>query len=209
MTMLAVDCQIMSRPHPRETECGDCVSVTHEPERCTVAVADGLGHGPRAAEAAKAAVDFIADHPWDDLRALLARADQALHATRGAAVTVLRFDLVAHTMTYAGIGNVELTASVYRGARPVNGAGYLGGRLRKVPVSVHAIADGDVLAVFTDGVSSRFTLQDFSAYPASETARAILTAHAKSHDDATCVVIRLRASASADSSVHHSPRRSP
>ena len=54
------------------------------------------------------------------------------------------------------------------------------------------LASGDLLVMFTDGISSRFDLSKIEA--ASEGPQALadylLSNHAKEHDDAGCVVIR-------------------
>ena len=69
-------------------------------------VADGLGHGPDAAEAAREALAAFAEDPLASPRDLLQRIHARLRATRGAAVMVLQADAAAGTMRSAGAGNV-------------------------------------------------------------------------------------------------------
>jgi serine/threonine protein phosphatase PrpC len=189
--MLALEIDSVRRPKPGETLCGDDFSVTRTEDSCTIAVADGLGHGPAAALAARAAVEFVAANAREDLTSLVVRADRVLSATRGAALALLRFGLAEHRLEYAGVGNIELFAVARHGIRAINCPGYVGGRTRKVLVSSHRLAAGDLLAVCTDGVSSRLSLGDFVGRRAAETARSIVAQHAKDHDDATCVVVRV------------------
>lgn len=198
--MLALDIDTASRAKPGEAQCGDDVSVTRSDRSCIVAVADGLGHGVLAAMAARAAVGFVATNASEDVATLLLRADRALCTTRGVALAVLRFDLAEHRLEYGGVGNVELFAVSRQAIRAINCPGYLGGRARKILVSSYSLAPGDFIAVCTDGISSRASLVDHVGKRAAEAARAILTQHAKDHDDATCVVVRVL-----DANAHHGP----
>jgi serine/threonine protein phosphatase PrpC len=189
--MLNILTHVATRPKPGETECGDFTAVVRYEHRCLVAVADGLGHGPLAAQAARAAVNFVAADPWRDLPDLLRRADRALLSTRGAALTVVRFDTLNKTMAYAGVGNVELTALSRSSIRPINTPGFIGGRFRAVHESSHSIDNGDLILLFTDGVSSRFPINDFRNIDVVTTASAVLAKFAKQQDDSTCVAIRV------------------
>jgi serine/threonine protein phosphatase PrpC len=48
------------------------------------------------------------------------------------------------------------------------------------------------MVLFSDGISNRFDLEEFSTSPAQDLAEAILAKHGKLIDDATCVVIKCR-----------------
>src|SRR5215472_7897064 len=76
----------VSVPMHGEEVCGDSWSVSVGPEGTTLLVADGLGHGPDAAEAAVEAVRLF--HRYNGHRApvLLEYIHGGLRATRGAAV---------------------------------------------------------------------------------------------------------------------------
>ena len=190
--MLCADVAAAFRPMPGETQCGDHVAVVSTAGVFTVVVADGLGHGPHAAEAAQAAVAHVTANPLADLATLLRDCDRALAGSRGAAVTVLRVDMVAHRLSYAGVGNVELRGETRLPVRPVNAVGIVGGRFRRVRASEHDLSPGDVLLLHTDGLSSRVDLRLGRDLPVTEAAQTLLDAGAKSHDDAACVLIRMR-----------------
>jgi phosphoserine phosphatase RsbX len=173
-----------------ESACGDAwVAVDHEGSTL-IALADGLGHGPEAARAAKAACDHVAAHPGPDLNQLMKGCDRALASTRGAALSLLYFDRERHELTHAGVGNVELQAVSRAAIHPPNSPGVVGIRLRRIMVSVFALSPGDLLAVFTDGVSSRYRLEAYRALPVQAAAEAIVREHGKDHDDASCLIIR-------------------
>lgn len=83
---------------PGESVCGDGWGFVLDGERTAVMVADGLGHGPDAAEAAAVALEAFSEEPMASPRQLLERTHQALRRTRGAAVMVLHADAAAGTI---------------------------------------------------------------------------------------------------------------
>ena len=48
-----------------------------------------------------------------------------------------------------------------------------------------------MIVAFTDGVSSRFTLETCDGLDVQDVADAVVRDHGKAHDDATCVVLRV------------------
>ncbi|MDD5308648.1 MAG: SpoIIE family protein phosphatase [Deltaproteobacteria bacterium] len=172
-----------------QSVCGDALLVIPG-ERTTIVLADGLGHGPLAAEASAALCAFVEAHVTDCLEDVLRGASQAMAHTRGAAGAIMRIDERTLAMEFAGIGNVEVQAVSERLVRPFCVPGIIGRRLRKVLRFEYALAPGDLLALYSDGVSSRFELCKYADCGAKDAATAILAEHGKSHDDATCIVVR-------------------
>ncbi|MEU0007908.1 ATP-binding SpoIIE family protein phosphatase [Streptomyces sp. NPDC006314] len=87
-------------------QCGDAWSWVRSGGLRTLLLADGLGHGPKAAHAAGAAVAElrrIAHLPPVDI---LRRLHTVLRPTRGAAVSVAQVDTERAELTFAGVGNV-------------------------------------------------------------------------------------------------------
>src|SRR5262249_26251017 len=76
----------VSIPAPGETECGDAWAEARVGARHRLIVADGLGHGPIAALAAREAVLAFDDTQNRALTDSLLAMHQRLKATRGAAV---------------------------------------------------------------------------------------------------------------------------
>jgi negative regulator of sigma-B (phosphoserine phosphatase) len=155
-----------------------------------VVLADGLGHGPRAEEAAAVMCAHVAAHPADAIEDVLRGASQAMSHTRGAAGAIMRIDARTLAMEFTGVGNVELQSVTQGLVRPFCVPGIIGRRLRKVLRFDYVLAPGDVLAMYSDGISSRFDLGKYAVRGAQEAAEAILADHGKLHDDATCIVVR-------------------
>ncbi len=181
---------VAQRPAQGETLCGDAYAVVRCGNRTLVALADGLGHGPEAARAAEAFCSHAreaADRPLD---AILASADRVVAGTRGVAAALLRLDPPGH-FEFAGVGNVVLRALSRRPIHPLSVAGTLGRRsARRLRCERFEVDRGDLLVLYTDGVSGRWDLSPLRGEPTERLARELLDVHGRAHDDATCLVVR-------------------
>lgn len=187
--MLQLDVASKVRAMPGERVCGDCIGHWHEGGVHLFAVIDGLGHGPGAATSSVAAHDYIAAHRGDPLDQLMVGCGAVLRPLRGAAVTLLRIDCATGALSHIAIGNVEVR---YRGTGTVQALttpGIVGSRVRKIVVREFQLQVGDLLIVHTDGISSRFDISRLHGRSSKAILETMLADHAKSHDDAGCVVI--------------------
>ena len=155
------------------------------------AVADGLGHGVEAAEASRAFCDFISKSVDEDIPELFGRASKAISSTRGAAAAIVRIDRETGILSFVGIGNIELQALSRKPIRPVCTPGIVGRPLRTVKQYDYSISSGDVIVLYSDGISSRLTLSNYRNLTPQEMADAILKDHGKYHDDATVLVVKI------------------
>jgi len=171
--------------------CGDAVAVIERPRGVLVAVADGLGHGPLAHEASETFCGYVRAHHGASLESLIVGSTTAMSSTRGAAVGLVDIDEAEGTLEYAGVGNIELRAVSRERITPVSLPGIVGTRLRRVKSFRYTVSSEDLFAVFSDGVSSRFDLEDYRSLSSREIAERILSDHGKQHDDATCVIVRV------------------
>lgn len=178
------------RPCRGETICGDAFIVIEEPVML-VALADGLGHGPLANQASEAFCEYVRRNGSLDLVQLMHGASKAIYGTRGAAAAVMRVDEEAGELSFAGVGNVELQAVSVVPIRPVCTPGIVGRPLRKVVAYRYEINPGDLLAMYSDGISSRYELKKFKRLEPQAVADQILEQHGKHHDDATVVVLKI------------------
>jgi hypothetical protein len=161
-----------------------------------VALADGLGHGPEAARAALAFCGHARDAAAAPLDEILASADRAVAGTRGVAAALLRIDPPGH-LEFAGVGNVAVRVLGRTPVHPLNVAGTVGRRSsRRARTERFPIAAGDLVVMHTDGVATHWDLDPLDRVAApSRVAEALLRAHGRTHDDATCLVIRWDGSA--------------
>jgi anti-sigma regulatory factor (Ser/Thr protein kinase) len=179
---------------PGERVCGDGWAFAFDGDLAALVVADGLGHGPDAAEAGAAALESFAEDPFASPRQLLERIHQALRRTRGAAVMVLHADAAAGSIRSVGAGNVM--------GRLVSGVsdrtllcqhGTAGVAMRSpeevtTPWPPHAL-----LVVYSDGIESRWKGEVLAPVLARDPALAaslLARDHCRGRDDATVAVLR-------------------
>ena len=160
-----------------------------------VAVVDGLGHGPKAAEAAHAAIAAFhrIDCTLGPAQAIEA-AHQALRSTRGAVMAVACIDARAQTLRFAGLGNISAVVHGPRdSARLVSTDGTVGYGARKARDSSVAWAPRSTLIMNSDGLSSRWNLSQHPGLLACHPVLIAAVLHrdfARNTDDATVVVVQ-------------------
>jgi phosphoserine phosphatase RsbX len=86
---------------------GDRALVQYCRAGALVAAVDGIGHGEQAAAAASKAVALLEGHADESVVALFRQCHTCLRDTRGVVMSLASFDIHKHTMTWAGVGNVE------------------------------------------------------------------------------------------------------
>lgn len=148
-------------PMPGQSVCGDSWSVADNSAGRTFMVADGLGHGPEAAEASVEAVRVFNRFNGHQVSTLLDYIHGGLRATRGAAVSIARYDATARKMVYCGIGNVAGALSVQGTLRRmVSMAGTAGFNARKIQSFDYPFESG-VLIMHSDGLQSNWALDRY------------------------------------------------
>lgn len=179
------------RPAHGEMICGDAFAIVTAADAVVIALADGLGHGPRAYEAAEGFCDYVRSNHKHSLEQILRGAGAAISGTRGAIAVVMRLETKVGAMEFAGVGNIETQVLSRSAIRPVCTPGIVGRPLRKVITWRYEISAGDLLAVYSDGISPRFDLESYRQLEPQLIADSILERHGKSYDDATILVIRV------------------
>jgi serine/threonine protein phosphatase PrpC len=179
------------RPAVGQQVCGDAYTVAPFAEGTLICLADGLGHGPEAREAAQVACAYARAHADEPLEPMLRGMSAALASTRGAAVSVMSLLPASRRALFAGVGNVDLRAISRERIAPPTTPGILGQRTRSVRVWEYSLAEGDLLVLFSDGISSRFDLGELAHLEPQALADALLAKQHKTHDDACCVVTKL------------------
>lgn len=185
-----MDVGTAQRPADGETVCGDALLVLHRDTRSLFVVVDGLGHGPHAATAATAFCEYVEAHVDEPLDVMLHGADKAVSSTRGAAAMIARVDKRAATIEIAGVGNVAMRAWSKERFQPLPMRGVLGRGIRNVRIFRYGLSVGDLFALYSDGISGSFDIDSVKHQGATAIAKSILAGYRKSHDDATCVVVR-------------------
>lgn len=193
--------EIAQRARLNESICGDVVSVTTKPSGVLIAVADGLGHGEFAHEAARTFCDFAKQHAEEAIESIVASSTAVMAKTRGAAAALVDFDEEQKIVQFVGVGNIELRSLSKEKICPISVPGIVGASLRRIRSFRYNLNDDDLFIIFSDGISSRFALEEYRSLTERQLADRILVEFGKSHDDATCVVIRVDGFQTASSQV--------
>ncbi|MBB3223616.1 ATP-binding SpoIIE family protein phosphatase [Pseudoduganella umbonata] len=173
---------------------GDSWTLAHDATSATVMVADGLGHGPLAAQASELAATMVAREPALPAGTLLNDMHAALRPTRGAAAAVARIDMLDETITFAGVGNIA--AHLFAGddrRQLVSHNGIVGSNVRKVQEFGAPWADAALLILHSDGINSRWRLEDYPGLVACHPALmagVLYRDFSRGRDDVTVLVVR-------------------
>ena len=194
-TLPGLDLGAVCLPVAGETACGDAWDYGEPaPGITSLIVADGLGHGPKAAEASRAAVETFRRYPSSGPVEHLGAIHQALKATRGAAVAVAVVDRNRREIRFAGVGNIAGTVfgndGEHRGLVSHNGT--VGGNMHKVQEFVLAWPAGSLLVLHSDGLTTSWRLDNPALRSKSPAAIAgtLYRDFARGRDDVTVVVAR-------------------
>jgi len=183
----------VSVPKLGEDICGDSWSVSVGPDETTLLVADGLGHGPDAAEAAVEAVRLFHRFNGHRTSVLLEYIHGGLRATRGAAVSVARFQPGSGKMIYSGVGNiVGVIAANGELRRMVSMPGTAGHNARKIQAFEYPFTAGLVI-LHSDGIASSWTLDRYANLAARHPtliAAVLYRDLTRRRDDATVLVAK-------------------
>lgn len=181
-------------PIAGETESGDNLAWEINGDRCMVMMADGLGHGHQAAQAADEAVRVFRAHSSESPASLISRLHDALKKTRGAAAAIAEVRPLHGTLIYAGVGNISgsiLSHTLSRSLVSHNGTlGHVMARVQEFKVEWPK--DG-VLVMHSDGLQSRW---DLSRYPGllgrqpALIAGVLLRDFRRERDDASVLVLK-------------------
>jgi anti-sigma regulatory factor (Ser/Thr protein kinase) len=163
-------------------------------DRCMVMMADGLGHGIQAAEAADEAVRVFRLHSAESPASLISRLHDALKKTRGAAAAIAEVRPLAGSLTYAGVGNISgsiLSNTLSRSLVSHNGTlGYVMARVQEFKIEWPK--DG-VLVMHSDGLQSRWDLARYPGLLARQPALiagVLLRDFRRERDDASVLVLK-------------------
>jgi anti-sigma regulatory factor (Ser/Thr protein kinase) len=189
----AVACRMT--PIRGEIISGDSWSCQRVDQALAVAVVDGLGHGPKAAEAAHAAIESFhrSVHELGPARTI-DLAHQALLSTRGAVMAVACIDARAQTLRFAGLGNISAVVHAQGVSTRLGSTdGTVGYGVRKARESSVAWMPRSTLIMNTDGLSSRWNLAKHPGLLACHPVLVAAVLHrefARNTDDATVVVVQ-------------------
>jgi len=179
-----------------EIECGDTWRIARRGDATAILVVDGLGHGPLAATASRAAGASFDERPFDEPVECMRHLHDTLTGSRGAAAACAMLDSAKAKVSYSGVGNIA--GSVVSGDKSkgmVSHNGTLGVQLLRRQQFEYDYNPGSRVVMHSDGMSARWSIRD---YPGLFTRHAAVVAavlyrdHARARDDVTVIVSGVR-----------------
>lgn len=184
----------ISLPKKGEQVCGDGWTVLQGRGCMILFVVDGLGHGPEAALAARAALDTVERHAQLDAVNLMQAVHDALRPTRGAAAAVAMLKPQSELCVFCGVGNISMSIRAAGSTRSmVSHNGILGHQVRRMQEFSYPFPRGALCIAHSDGIATHW---DLASYPGlagrhpSIVAAALCRDHSRGRDDLTVVALR-------------------
>jgi anti-sigma regulatory factor (Ser/Thr protein kinase) len=191
----ALDMSAIRVPIGGETVCGDDWDVYRSPGRSIYIMADGLGHGPQAAEASREAVRVFRLFSQHRTERILNEIHSALAKTRGAAVAIAEILPDKQILNYAGAGNI--VAAILCGGKTrslVSMNGTVGHSMGRVQQFSYPWERGSTLIMHSDGLATRWNIAQYQGlanrHPAL-LAGILFRDFSRKRDDATVIATRI------------------
>lgn len=181
-------------PAPKEEATGDAWEIAERDDAISIALADGLGHGIFAAEAARAATAAFREKPFDGVSTVLTQMHERMRGTRGAAAAVASCSQ-SGAISFGGVGNIaaSLISPVRRSRGLASYNGTLGVEARIIRELPYQWEQNDLLVMHSDGVQSRWSADNHPGLLARHPGVIAAVLHRdflRGRDDATVVVVR-------------------
>lgn len=189
-----VEWGVAERKKPGETLSGDLHLFKPLETGVLLAVADGLGHGEAAAEAARLALNVVEEHSYKPLAEIMENCNRKLRGTRGVVMSLAFLNALNSSMEWLGVGNVEgVLVRPAPDGKPAReylllSRGIVGGQLPPLRTAVLEIVRGDTLVFATDGIQRGFKDGMVLLKGPQETAQNILARDGLENDDALVLV---------------------
>ena len=188
---------VLSYPVMMRDECNGDAYLIHRNFSDLFCVIDALGHGEDAFRSASRLKIHLSNHLQEDVEGFIARAHAFLraHQLRGAVMSVVRLDYQRREIAFGGLGDV--TVKIFPPAtdkvlHPLPSEGIAGDRARTVRRQVFPLVSGSLVAMFSDGLSSRLTVSqaERSEKPAV-LVNLLMKKYGKIHDDRTLLLAKV------------------
>ncbi|MFL1514022.1 ATP-binding protein [Pseudomonas prosekii] len=175
--------------------CGDVFHLAFDGASISALVIDGLGHGEEAERGARAGEQTYALTPFASPVLLLEDIHRAMIGSRGGALAIAQFD--GDSLKFVGIGNIGACLIAPDKSRGLaSHPGIVGGQYRKAQPFDYAHVNGQLLIMYSDGLQSRWNLQDYPGLVHRHPAVIAAILHrdfCRGRDDVTVLVVALEA----------------
>lgn len=188
------DIGLSVRPMQGELVSGDISILADHPQGLLAGLVDVSGHGTEAHALACRIKQSAENHGGARIEKILKRLHQEFHGSRGAAIGLTLLDHTRMTMTFAGVGNINVWRFGQDRWRGVSRDGIIGQIMHSIYVQEVDLHSGDLVVLTSDGISETTTghLKEIDRHGmrAQDLSDLILRMAGKNHDDASCLIVR-------------------
>jgi len=177
--------------------CGDVWHLAIHGRDISALIVDGLGHGEDAERAARAGEKAFALSPFGAPTLLMEDMHREMIGSRGGAVAFAQFHAGRASLSFTGVGNIGASLIASDKSRGLaSHPGIVGGQYRKAQPFDYAHVNGHLLIMYSDGLQSRWNLQDYPGLVHRHPAVIATVLHrdfCRGRDDVTVLVVALEA----------------
>jgi len=187
-----LDYSIITRPLNNDTDSGDWGMVRQEGDSVFIAIIDVLGHGASAQTLADVCKTFWEEHFRKKPGPFLSALHKHIKGSRGCVAAFCHLNVSSGVLTYTNTGNTVLRRVGEKNERGISQPGTIGYQIRTPLEKTMTLADGDLLILHTDGISSSMGIENLSPMPedTQTVATYIMEQYGKEQDDALCIVLK-------------------
>lgn len=177
--------------------CGDDTWVHESDQHIFLAIFDGAGHGLTAARIADKAMDFIQSNYQNcALDHLLQNLHEHLKGTDGGVAAICKVDKLTKSCECIGVGNIfiRLCSDSNKAKNILIRGGILGYEITSPKSYQFILNNRDILILYSDGIKNHFDLSEsLGGYSqtSEQIAKTLINEHAREHDDASVIVLRV------------------
>jgi len=192
-----IEVAVLSYPVLFHDKCNGDGYIIHKNKHDLLVVMDALGHGEDACRSATAVRDFILQNPHTELDTLIYRVHDFIkdQKVRGVAISAVRLDYTANTLRFCGLGDV--TTKIFPPGEetalyPFAKEGIAGDISRTLDVQEFPLVKGSIIAMFSDGLSSKLTIPlSRRVYRPIHLINDLMKEYGKTHDDRTLLLAKV------------------
>lgn len=172
---------------------GDAVFTKETDRGFLIVVIDVLGHGEEAHELAVEIVDYLEINYSEDVIQMIQQLHKHLKKSRGAAAGLCFLNFETGQVSYVGVGNTVIRKFGKTEASLMSQDGTLGLIMHTPKEENMSVSAGDLLLLYTDGVSSRFRREQYPSIVIDDVRKIsnnVVRKFGKDYDDASCIALR-------------------
>lgn len=148
---------VFQKPKRKEQACGDSYLLTEYEEGLLAVIADGLGSGPEASQASKAAIATVKQYQKEPVTEIVKKVNEGQSTYRGVVLSLIKLHKKTRRLEFCGVGNIKFKGltSLSDVTQPQPIRGFLSGRPIDLNVQSVELSPNAWLVMYSDGIDLR------------------------------------------------------